>query len=182
MKKPYKTLSSKIVYQNLPWLRVREDQILHPDGRPGLYSVVETVEAAFIVAVNGQQEVYLVRQFRYPTQELGWEVSSGGIDAGEQPLQAAKRELQEEMGLSAAKWTALGAYHAVNGYANTRSHFFLAQDLQEDSSFQPPTNEGITEVCKVPLEKLSEYMTPEHMPDGQSVFALLLALPKLSRH
>lgn len=179
MKNPYQTVSSKIAYKT-PYVTMREDKIIQPDGQPGIYSVIDDVNGAFVVAVNDRNEVYLTRQFRYPTQTWGLEVPAGAIDEGETPLQAAKRELQEETGLTAAQWTTLGMYHPFNGHSSARSHLYLAQAITEDPDFTPPVDEAISGVIKIPLAEISALVTSGQIIDGQSAFALLLALQKLS--
>jgi len=101
---PWQTKSSRLVYENA-WIRVREDQVTCPDGQPGIYGVVETRIATGVIALTPQHEIYLVGQFRYPTGEYSWEIIEGGTEDGEEPLAAAKRELQEEAGLVARTWS-----------------------------------------------------------------------------
>ena len=104
---PWKTLESRLVYSN-PWISVREDQVIRPDGQNGIYSVVETRIATGVVALTPERDVYLVGQYRYPTEMYSWEIIQGGADEDEEPLAACKRELQEEAGLIAKDWTPLG--------------------------------------------------------------------------
>lgn len=180
MKNPYRTLSSRITYKN-PWITVREDKVILPNGQPGMYGVVETAPTVFVVAVSDGQ-VYLQKMFRYPVQAWGLEVCSGSIDKGEEPLVAGKRELMEETGLTAEKWKLLGAYHAVNGYADTHAYFYLVEEITEDSTFQPPAAEAITEIIKVPLSEVEQLISNGQISDGQSAFALLLVLQRLRYH
>lgn len=127
---PWRTCSSRIVYEN-PWLRLREDQVIRPDGRPGIYSVVEKCAATAVVALDADQNVWLVGQYRYATAEYSWELIEGGADRGESPLQAAQRELREEAGLEAASWQQLGPeVHLSNCISSECGYFFLARDLK----------------------------------------------------
>lgn len=112
-----------------PWLRLREDQVLRPNGQPGLYGVVEMVDAVGVVALTDDERVYLVGQHRYPTDHYGWEIVAGYGDPLEGPLESARRELREETGLSADEWTPLGICHLSNSVTDQVGHLFLARAL-----------------------------------------------------
>ena len=136
------------MYRN-PWLRLREDQVLRPDGQPGLYGVVEMVDAVGVVAVTDDERVYLVGQHRYPTDHYGWEIVAGYGDPAEGALASARRELREETGLSAADWTPLGLCHVSNSVTDQVGHLFLARGLTEGAS-EPEGTEQLA-VRRVPL-------------------------------
>src|SRR5437868_652855 len=105
---PWKCLSSRTVYTN-DWIKVREDQVIRPDGKPGIYGVVETRIATGVLALTPDLQVYLVGQYRYPMDEYSWEIIEGGSDDGDDgALLTAQRELQEEAGLVAEHWEPLG--------------------------------------------------------------------------
>ena len=124
---PWRRTSSRAIYEN-PWFRVREDRVIRPDGSPGTYGVVELPEYAGIVAVDDRGQVALVRQWRYLYGESSLEVPAGNAAPGDaDPLDAARRELLEETGLTASTWLPLGRirYSAVTNVG----HLFLARDL-----------------------------------------------------
>ena len=125
---PWQVVSTREVYQN-PWIRVREDQVIRPDGHPGIYGVIEFTPAVGVVAIRPDERVYLVGQYRYPTDCYSWEIITGYSDAGEDALAAAQRELREEAGLTAHRWTPLGECHISNSVTDQRGYLFLAQDL-----------------------------------------------------
>lgn len=126
---PWRTLGSRIVYRN-PWLALREDKVLRPDGQEGIYSVVEIPQSVGIVAIDDDGSVALVRQWRYVHSKVSVEIPTGGSEAAETPLAAAKRELREETGLTAGHWSALGAIDNSNGATTDVANLFLAQELQ----------------------------------------------------
>ena len=125
---PWRVLGTREVYKNA-WVRVREDQVLRPDGKPGIYGVIETQPAVAVVALTEDERVYLVGQYRYPTATYGWEVISGFAEKGEDPLEAARRELREEAGLAAAEWTPLGTGEISNSVTDQTGFVFLARGL-----------------------------------------------------
>ncbi len=126
---PWKTLSTRIAYEN-PWIRVREDQVIRPDGGPGIYGVVEIRPSVGVVALNERGEIALVGQWRYSVNRYSWEVPRGGSHKGETDMLAvAKRELAEEAGLLAKSWHSLGSVDVCNGVADDVQTLFLATEL-----------------------------------------------------
>ena len=104
---PWLTTGTRLVYDN-PWIRVREDQVIQPDGKESIYGVVEFKNIAIgVLPIDSEGFVHLVGQFRYPIDRYSWEIPEGGCPEGEDPLAAAKRELLEETGLSASNWEEL---------------------------------------------------------------------------
>ena len=113
---PWQTLSSRIAYNDNPYLRVREDKVIKPDGTEGLYSVVESKSGVVVIARTDHDELYLIESFRYPLQEWRWELPGGGMDGDNTPLESAKIELEEELGFQADTWEELGMiYPSENG-------------------------------------------------------------------
>ena len=93
---PWTTLSSRMVYEN-PWIRVREDQVVRPDGLPGIYGVVEFKNRAVgVLPVEDDGSVWLVGQYRYPLHAYSWEVPEGGGPESELPEATARRELRRD--------------------------------------------------------------------------------------
>ena len=137
---PWQILGTREVYRN-PWIRVREDQVIRPDGSPGIYGVVEFTPAVGVVAIRPDESVYLVGQYRYPTDCYSWEIITGYSDAGEDVLAAAQRELREEAGLTAGRWTPLGECHISNSVTDQLGYLFLAQDLVEGEAMPDATEQ-----------------------------------------
>ena len=112
----WKTLSSKYVYEN-PWLKVRHDEVMKPDGTKGIYGVIEGRNYNMIIPKIGNQ-FFLVEQFRYTTSRMSIEFPGGAIEPNETIDAAAARELHEETGLLGGRLTHLGFLHEGNGHEN----------------------------------------------------------------
>jgi len=178
-KSPWKTLRSRLVYQN-PWIRVREDRVLQPDGSEGVFGIIEPRSAIGVVAITPENEVYLVGQYRYAVEEYSWEIVEGGIDPGEEPIEAARRELAEEVGLAAGEWTALGGVvHPSNAFSRERGYLFLARDLT--SIERCPDENEILEIEKVGLDRCVEMAHDGRIRDALTIVAVLRALKLLGQ-
>jgi 8-oxo-dGTP pyrophosphatase MutT (NUDIX family) len=128
---PWKTAASRIAYEN-PWIRVREDRVTRPDGKPGIYGVIEIRPSIGVVAIDERDRVVLVGQWRYSVNRYSWEVPRGGSHPGETDmLSVAKRELAEETGLRARHWQVLGPVDVCNGVADDVQTLYLATGLSE---------------------------------------------------
>lgn len=170
--KPWQTLSSNIVYQN-PWLSVYEDKTRMPNGVEGIYGFVDGGTVVFIIAVNENNEIYLIESFRYPTQKWQWELPTGGLAAGSSPLDAAKGELKEELGMSARKWTALNHYGpSYNGFMKDIQYVYLAEDLEKGEQ-KLEDFEAIRASKAVSLVELMLMIKNGLFADGQSLAALM---------
>jgi len=167
---PWETLASRTIYEN-PWIRVREDAVLRPDGKPGIYGVVETKIATGVVALTPSQEVYLVGQWRYPLKQYSWEIIEGGANPDEAPEEAIKRELREEGGLQAARWSALGPLiHLSNCYSDEVAMLYLAEELTEVGA-SPDGNEELT-LRRLPFVEALHMSRSGEITDAMSVIAL----------
>ena len=167
---PWRTTDSRLVYKN-PWITVREDQVVRPDGTNGIYGVVETKIAVGVAAITPLNELYLVGQFRYPHQCYSWEIIEGGVEHGEDPLAGIQRELQEEAGLVAQRWTPLGdELHLSNCISSEIALLYLAQDLNSTES-SPDGTEVLT-IKKLPFQSALEMVQRGEIRDAMSVVAI----------
>ena len=126
---PWTTLESRPVYEN-PWIAVREDRVLRPDGLPGIYGVVHFKNKAVgVLPVDDDGHVWLVGQHRYPFGTYSWEIPEGGGPEGEAPEDTARRELREETGLVADRLEFLGRADLSNSVSDEVAHLYRATGL-----------------------------------------------------
>ena len=171
---PWQTLSTREVYAN-PWIRVREDQVIRPDGDEGIYGVVECRAATAVVAIDGEGAVVLVGQYRYATERYSWETIQGGADPGEEPLVAVKRELREEAGMVAARWEQLGApVQTSNSLTNELGHVYLARGLEVVGEPEPEGTEVLT-LRRLPFADAVRLALSGEISDAMSVIGLCRA-------
>jgi 8-oxo-dGTP pyrophosphatase MutT (NUDIX family) len=165
--------SSRIAYEN-SWIKVVEDQVVGPDGTPGVYGVVEVRHAAvFIVAVNEAGEVLFESVDRH-TVGPSLEIPAGGSD-GEDLLAAAQRELYEETGYVAERWQTIGSMWALNGVCRASEHVFLAQGLSRSTDGADATAEGISGVRWIPWAEVLRMVASGRIDDGETVASLMYA-------
>lgn len=153
------------------YLVFRQDLVELVNGRQATRDLVLHPGAVAVVAVTDQDEVILVRQFRYPVQEILYEIPAGKLDPGEDPLECAQRELVEETGYTARKWTRLTSIYTGPGFCNETIHIFLARELRENLA--QPDEDEIIENYKIPLEKALEMVCTGEIKDAKSITGLL---------
>lgn len=171
-KNPWTTTGTSEIYKN-HWIRLREDQVIRPDGKNGIYCVVEARNAATgVIALDEQGNIVLVGQYRYPVEEYSWEIIEGGAEEGETPLQAIQRELSEEAGLTADKWRPLGGEVLLsNCFSDERGYLFVAEGLH--SVGEHPEGTEVLQIKKVPFEEAYQMVMSGEIKDGMSVIALM---------
>ncbi len=165
-------MSTRTAYQN-PWIRVREDKVIHPDGHEGIYAVVEVPPSVFIVALDEDKKIWMIECFRYSIEKMSLEIPAGGTE-GQDPLESAKRELQEETGLIAKKWQKIGEMDAHNGVCRELSHVFLATGLEQTGVHEQEV-EGIKRSFSMPVDDVYDAIDSGRIRDSETVAALHLA-------
>jgi 8-oxo-dGTP pyrophosphatase MutT (NUDIX family) len=138
------------LYKNA-WLEVCEDRVIKPDEQAGGFVTVKMRPGVSVLALDEARQVYLTREFRYAVERESIEVVSGGVEADELPLNAARRELREELGIEAAEWTELGSVDPFTSLVHSPADLFLARNL----SFVDPDCDD-TENIQLVKVKLSE--------------------------
>jgi 8-oxo-dGTP pyrophosphatase MutT (NUDIX family) len=170
---PWQVLSTDLKYQN-PWISVREDQVLNPAGGPGIYGVVSMKNKAIgIVPLDAEGNTWLVGQYRYTLNEYSWEIPMGGGPIELDILESAQRELREETGLLARRWTNIGRLHTSNSVTDEEGFVFLAEDL-EQGDVEPEETEDLR-IWKLPLAEAIQMVMDDRITDAISVAGLLKA-------
>ncbi len=168
---PWKTLESRAIYEN-PWIALREDQVIRPDGKPGIYGVVHFKNRAIgVLPVDDRGRVWLVGQYRYPLKCYSWEIPEGGGHGDEEPEETARRELREETGLSAGRLDLISTAHLSNSVSDELAYIFRATDLTAGAS-EPDGNERI-DVRLFEWAEAWDMLHQGKITDSMSVIAIL---------
>ena len=144
-----------------------------PDGVDAIYTVVASPDSAFVVPYFENGDTMLVRQWRHAWDESSWEVPAGTLEHGEEPPECARRELAEEAGLVAARYTSLGVAHGA-AFLTGRAHMFLAESITE-SNRNPETYEQDMEVLRIAFKEALEAAISGDIVHAGSVVALIRA-------
>lgn len=176
MKNPWKKVSSKVVYKN-PWIQITEDKVVRPDGKPGIYTFMVILPGIAVLPIDEKGFIYLIEEYHYPTKTTLLKPVSGGIDAKETALHAAKRELIEELGIEAKKWVSLGSTNAFASTVDGEANMFLAQGLRFVESNQEGTE--VIKSVKIKLEKAVRMVLTGKISNGNTCILLLKAYYKL---
>lgn len=174
---PWRTVASRPVYGN-PWMQVREDDVVRPNGSTGIYGVVTLSGGAGVLPFVDRDHVLLVRQRRYVTGQVTWEMPTGGVHRGEAPAMAAARELAEETGYRAGRMRHLNSHTTSKSVIDEWAHLFVAEDLTSVSAAVAARLErDETEVIQlrvVPWEQLLTWVLDGTVVDAMTIVAVLL--------
>jgi len=173
MDNPWQTISCEKQYEN-PWITVTHRDVINPSGNEGIYGVVEFKKVTVgILPIDKKLNVWLVRQFRYSINQYSWEIPAGGADEGESLLKAAKRELLEEVGLTAKKWTPILDIHPSNAITDEFAKIFLAEQLQISASNLDDTEDIIAQ--KFPVTEVIQMIMDGKITDSITIATVLKA-------
>jgi len=167
---PWRIIKSRTVYKN-PWISVREDGVIRPDGKHGIYGVVTILSGVGVVPVDDKKNIYLTKEFHYAVGRVTIEAVSGGMEGGESKLKTAQRELEEELGFQAKKWTYLGKLYPLTSVISMENHLYLAQGLVK-SSARPEGTEKI-ELVKIPFRRALQWVKSGKISDATTIVAIL---------
>lgn len=167
---PWQRLTRRVAYEN-PWLTVWHDEVIQPDGAPGIYGVVHFANRAIgVLAVDDADRVLLVGQHRYPLDAYSWEIPEGGGGPNESSLDAARRELVEETGFVARTWRELGRAALSNSVTDELAIFFVATDLDAGAASPEGTEELQTRW--VPFDEALAMVFDGRISDALSILAI----------
>ncbi len=165
-----KQLKKEYVYEG-KIISVRRDTALLPNGNTAFREVVEHNGGVCIVPLDDDNNVYFVKQFRYPYSEIVTEVPAGKLEKGEDPLEAGKRELKEEVGAEAKNYTFLGKLYPSPGYCGEIIHMYLATDLSFGAT--NPDDDEFLEPIKIPLKEAVDMILDNQLADSKTQAAIL---------
>jgi 8-oxo-dGTP pyrophosphatase MutT (NUDIX family) len=161
-------------------IRVTVDEVQLPNGVHAQLEVVHHPGGAAVVALDAAERVCLLRQYRYVAGGFIWELPAGKLEPAEPPLNTAQRELIEEAGVSAARWTPLGSYLSSPGVFSEVLHLYLARDLTAAAA--APEAAEVLEVHWVPFAEACQRAIDGDICDGKTTLGLLRAAHLLQRY
>jgi 8-oxo-dGTP pyrophosphatase MutT (NUDIX family) len=172
-KNPWQTLSGELKYEN-KWIAVTEYQVINPAGGKGIYGKVHFKNKAIgIIPVDSELNTWLVGQYRYTLNEWSWEIPEGGGPMEESALESAERELREETGLTANRWTQILRLHTSNSVTDEEGFVFMAEGLTQGERSLEET-EADMKVWKLPVKEAVQMVIDGKITDSMSVMGLLM--------
>ena len=157
------TLNSELVYTG-DYLKVYRDTVSLPNGASSYREYLQHPGAVMIIPVFENGDVLVERQYRYPMRKVFVEFPAGKKDAGEAPLETAQRELLEETGYTAQRYTHITDIHNALAYCDEVIHFYIAEDLHDSGQQKLDDNEFV-QVMRVPLVELMNWIRQGWVPD-----------------
>ncbi|REG90357.1 NUDIX domain-containing protein [Algoriphagus antarcticus] len=170
---PWKTKKINPMYEN-PWIKVEHHDIINPAGNEGIYGKVHFKNRAMgIIPIDKDGNTWIIGQFRYALDEYAWEIPMGGGPLDEDKLESAKRELKEETGLIAEKWTEIMKIHTSNSVTDEVGFVYLAENLlQGETEFEETE---VLKIKKLPFTEVLTMVMNGEITDGISIAGILKA-------
>ena len=168
-----KTLSSQLIYEGQA-IKLRVDTVEMPNGRQTTREIVEHADCVAIVAIDDNDNVLLVNQFRKPVEKELLEIPAGGIEPGEDPVATVHRELREETGYLPRKVERLGGFYSTPGYCTEYLYLYLATNLTPSQLYAEDT-ENIR-LTRVPISQVPSLIASSSICDAKSITGLLIFL------
>jgi 8-oxo-dGTP pyrophosphatase MutT (NUDIX family) len=170
-KNPWIKQTGRLIYEN-PWIRLDEDMVINPGGGISQYGKVHFKSFAIgIIPLDDDKNTWLVGQWRYALGEYSWEIPMGGGNLDIERLDSAQRELKEETGVSAAKWSEFLKMHTSNSVTDETGYAFLAEDLTEGETNFEETED--LKIWKLPFVEAHQMVLDGKITDSLSMVAIL---------
>jgi len=167
----WKCTSQKTVYDN-PWINVSHQEVLRPNGSEGIYGVVHFKSRALgVVAIDADGMIIFVKQSRYTLNEYTYEIPEGGGPFDEDPLDAIKRELEEETGFCARSWQKILTMHTSNSVTDETGYLYLAEDLYSGQQMLEDSED--IEVLRFSMEQALEMIDDGSITDSLTIAGIL---------
>ncbi len=170
-KNPWKTIAAKTVYEN-NWIEVVHKDVIIPNGKAGIYGQVNFKNVAIgVIPLDQEGNTWIVGQYRFPLEEYSWEIPEGGCPEGEEYLAAAQRELKEETGLVAQKYTLVSKIHTSNSVCREVAYIYLAEDLSFTQA--EPEETEVLQIKKLPFSEALSMVMENKITDSMSVAGIM---------
>lgn len=171
MTNPWQILSASEIYDN-PWIHLTEYAVINPNGGKGIYGKIHFKNRAIgILPIDGDGNIILIGQYRFPIEQYSWELPEGGALYNEDPLDGAKRELAEEAKLQAEKWQLLSESYLSNSVTDEHCLIYLATELSPAFAEQDDTEDLV--VKKVSIEEALQMVLSNEITDVITQVAIL---------
>ena len=169
--------ATRKIFEN-DFFKVFEDEVIQPDGKDGTYATICFARGVSVLPMDEDGFVYLTKQFRYAIGRSDLEVVSGAVE-DEEPLEAARRETKEELGIEAGDWTDLGKIESDTSITNSTAYLFLARKL----TFGEPEREGTEQIetVKMKFGEALEKVMNGGITHGQTIALILKTAQYLSK-
>ncbi len=174
------TVSSELVYDG-DYLKLMHDKVSLPNGQTSFREYFKHPGAVMIMPLFDNGDVLLERQYRYPLKQVFVEFPAGKKDAGEDPLTTAKRELREETGYTAERYTHITDIHNALAYSDEVIHFYLAQGLTQAGEQELDDNEFV-QLMRIPLSELMGWVRQGWVPDVKTQLGAFWLHDYLNNH
>lgn len=171
-------LESQLVYEGII-VNIRRDKARVISGRVVGREVIEHPPGVAVFAIDSEDRVVMVRQFRYPMNEVVLELPAGKLEDGEDPQTGALRELEEETGLMPDEVRFLGVSYSSPGIMTEKIYLFFARDLKQGPTH--PDEDEFVETVRIPLPELMAMVDDGRIPDGKSLAGILKATRLLAK-
>ena len=166
-----KTINSQLIFDGRV-VKLYKDKIELPTGQESLREVVKH-SGGVVTFAKKEDKVLLVKQFRYPMKEVLYELPAGKLEIGEDPFEAAKRELEEETGYCANKWTDLGYVYTSPGYSDEKLYLYMAEDLKFTHCH--PDEGEILQALEYSYEDVLKMIANGEINDAKTLCAIMRA-------
>ena len=163
---PIKTIRIKQIYKNT-WLSLEEHRVITPDNKKGVYGVLDYGDGVTVLATDAD-DIFLIKEYKYAIKKFSFLLPSGSVNKNETPLQSAKKELLEEAGLKASKWTFLGTTHPFPTNITTTVYLYHARSVKQ---IQKP--EAGVSLYKFSLSKVKKMVDQNKITHSGSLVCLL---------
>ena len=167
-----KKINSKQIFDGVV-VKLFVDDVELPDGKKSIREIVRHPGAVCVIPVDENENVIMIKQFRYPFSEVLLEVPAGKLEPNEDPLEAVKRELEEESGVNAESVEYIGTMYTTVAILDEKIHMYLATGLTYKNAH--PDDGEFLEVVKIPLKTLVEMVMDGKIPDSKTQIAILKA-------